>query len=298
MSPEPLRLGLIGDNIHASRSPELHRLCGALAGRRVSYELYIPAELGLSFEATFARCRADGLSGLNITLPYKERVLKLVRVADPAVARIGALNTVRLTQTGAEGFNTDHTGFIAAYRAAFGPVPPGVVALIGAGGVGKAIGFALITLGASEIRVVDTDTAKARALALALARAGGCADACATAPGALAGADGVVNATPRGMVGHPGSPLPDGALQGRRWAFDAVYTPVETTLKAQAEAAGVAFLSGYELFFQQGIQAYRLFSGRAPVALTRLRKMLQQQEVPPDGADDHPADPPTAKTEN
>ena len=89
-----IRLGLIGDNIKASRAPKLHRLCGQMCGVDVSYELLIPAEQGLEFEPLFDRCRAGGYRGLNITLPYKVRVMPKLVIADERVRQIGAVNTV------------------------------------------------------------------------------------------------------------------------------------------------------------------------------------------------------------
>lgn len=278
-SPHRLRLGLIGDNIRASRSPDLHRICGELNGIDVSYDLYIPPELGLDFEATFRRCMDDGLAGFNVTLPYKERVMELVTVEDPDTAQIGAVNTVRLGNGMPRGFNTDHTGFMAAYRSAFGDAAPGRVALIGAGGVGKAIAFALLRLGATELRVVDKDLAKARALASTLAANGTAGISVhAEADEAIAGADGVVNCTPLGMTGYPGSPLEGSRLNGQSWAFDAVYTPVDTLFRVQVEAAGLKFLSGYELFFFQGVHAFEIFTGIVPGRLDELRAALADRE--------------------
>jgi shikimate dehydrogenase len=269
-----IRLGLIGGNIAASRSPLLHRECGRLAGLQVDYRLMVPNELGLDFDGTFDRCRELGMAGFNVTLPYKELVMRRVTVADPLVARIGAVNTVRLAEGGgAEGHNTDHTGFIEAFRAAF-DFAPGRVALIGSGGVGKAIGFALVALGAGQIRVVDKDLAKAEALALALAAAGADASAVADAAAGMDGADGAVNCTPLGMHGYPGSPVRDTDFRGTAWAFDAVYTPEHTPFRAQARAAGARFLSGWELFFWQGVQAFEIFTGVRPVKLAELRARL------------------------
>ena len=268
-----IRLGLIGTNIKPSRSPALHRECGKLNGLQVSYELMIPAELDLDFDQTFDRCKELGMAGFNVTLPYKEAVVRRVTVPDPLVARIGAINTVKVTPQGDIGHNTDYSGFIAAYRAAFDD-PPGAVALIGSGGVGKAIGFALITLGASEIRVIDTDTPKADRLVAALTAAGGNAVAFGDAAAGMAGADGAINCTPLGMLGYPGSPVRDVDFDGTRWAFDAVYTPEHTPFRAQARAAGAAFLSGYELFFHQGIAAFEIFTGVKPARLADLRARL------------------------
>jgi shikimate dehydrogenase len=257
-----IRLGLIGDNIRASRAPALHRYAGELAGLDVSYDLFIPPAMGKSFDEVFAELQAGGIAGVNVTLPYKERVVPKVRVADPSIARIGAVNTVRFGADGAQGFNTDYSGFQAAYRAAFGPTPPGRVVMIGAGGVGKAVAFGLVGLGAAEIIFVEKDMSKAVELAKAVTAAGagrtkGRVDTLA----ALKGADGVINCTPLGMVGYPGSPVPDGAFPQGAWAFDAVYTPVDTPFRAQALAAGARFLSGWELFFHQGVDAFEIFTG-------------------------------------
>lgn len=272
-----IRLGLIGGNIRASRSPALHRIAGRLSGLSVSYELLIPAEIGLDFDAVLARCAEAGFRGVNITYPYKEAIIAHVRVPDPAVARLGAVNTVVFGPEGPEAANTDYTGFAAAFRARWPGRRPGAVALIGAGGVGRAIGFALALLGAEELRIADRDRAKAAALAAALAGLGPAAprlSLAASAEAAAEGAEGVVNATPIGMVGQAGSPLPAAAWAGRDWAFDAVYTPADTRFLAEAAAAGVDCLSGWELFFHQGVDAFRIFTGRPVADLAALRAAL------------------------
>ncbi len=268
-----LRLGLIGDNIVASRAPDLHRICGKLAGVDLTYERLIPAVMGMSFDAVFDHAVAEGFAGVNVTLPYKERVLARLTDLDPVIAGLGAVNTVRFGLDGTRGFNTDYSGFVAAYRAQFGEALPGRVVMIGAGGVGKAVAFGLGALGAAGIIVADKNAATAVSLVAALTGAG--------VTGArigdlddLDGADGVINCTPLGMHGYPGSPVPEGAFPANGWAFDAVYTPAETPFRAQALAAGAAFLPGYELFFHQGIQAFEIFTGKAVPDQAKLRERL------------------------
>lgn len=269
-----VRLGLIGDNIAPSRSPALHRLAGELTRLRVSYDLLVPPQLGLSFDEVLSAAHSEGLRGVNVTLPYKERVLARVRVDDPAVARIGAVNTVRFIEGEARGYNTDYSGFMAAFRATFGAVSPGQTVVIGTGGVGKAVAFGLIALGAHEIVLVDQDALKAETLARSLHQAAeGRIRVRVAGLEALASAEGVVNGTPLGMVGYPGSPVPDGAFPPAAWAFDAVYTPTDTPFRAQATAAGARFLSGWELFFHQGVDAFEIFTGRRP-DLSVLRAAL------------------------
>lgn len=271
----PIRLGLIGDNIAASQSPRLHRLAGRQNGRRVTYDSLIPAREGADFDALFDRCRTTGYRGINVTYPYKERVTSRVRIDDPLVAAVGAVNTVLFDADGPRGFNTDYSGFVAAYRRVRGTAAPGPVLMIGAGGVGRAVAFGLVTLGMDELRLADRDPAKAEVLAEALraARPGlgvevG-TDAAALAPGAC----GLVNCTPIGMVGYDGTPLPAERMAGAEWAFDAVYTPVETQFLADAGAAGLQIISGYELFIGQGVDAWALFTG-LPLDEDRLRADL------------------------
>jgi shikimate dehydrogenase len=263
---DELRLGLIGDNIARSRSPRLHRLAGDMAGRAVSYDRLVPTDLGQDFEQVFETARRSGMRGLNITYPYKERVVKLVEVTDPVLRSIGAVNTVLFEADGPKGHNTDYTGFMAAYRAVRGDIPPGETLLIGTGGVGRAIAFGLAELGASALRLVDRDATKAKALAEDLGKVFPdlTISLATSAEEAAAGATGLVNATPVGMVGYGGTPLSGSAMLGAEWAFDAVYTPKDTQFLQDAEAAGLTIVSGWELFFFQGVHAWQLFSEPRP----------------------------------
>lgn len=265
-----LRLGLIGGNITESRSPALQIVCGLSVGLNVSYDLLIPDEQGLSLESMLQRCEAAGFDGVNVTYPYKEEVLNFVPAGEPVVAALGASNTIRFSETGMSAWNTDYTGFIAAYRAHFGETCPGRVLMIGAGGVGRAIAFALVALGASEIMLHDTDADKANTLAKAV-KAEICSEQRLVN---LTGFDGVINCTPLGMAGREGSPLPLGVKGQPRWAFDAVYTPENTVFRAQTETLGADFLSGYELYFNQGIQGFQIFSGQSVKKTDWVRSTL------------------------
>lgn len=275
----PIRLGLIGDNIAASQSPKLHRLAGRQVRRIVSYDQIVPRHLGLDFDGTFALCAAGGYRGVNVTYPYKEAVTAKVRIDDPLVRAMGAVNTVIFEADGPRGFNTDHSGFMAAYRAARGSRPPGKTLLIGAGGVGKAVAFGLLALGLTDLAIADRDLAKAQALcdALRQARPELVATAGSDAEAMAPGSEGIINGTPVGMVGLEGTPLARTALRGAAWAFDAVYTPVETQFLRDAATEGLAIISGYELFFHQGVDAWRIFTGLG-IDAAALRAALQVPE--------------------
>ena len=269
-------LGLIGDNIAGSRSPLLHQLAGTHSGLSVRYDRLVPPVIGQDFDVVFETCKQQGYRGVNITYPYKERVVAKVEIPDPLVRSIAAVNTVLFEPGGAVGYNTDYTGFIDAYRAARTD-GPGIVTLIGTGGVGRAIAFALVTLGAQEVRLVDRDPAKSEALAADLRRAAQTVEirTFATAHEAAQGAQGLINSTPVGMTGYGGTPLDISAMPGAQWAFDAVYDPVDTTFLADAAASGLSIISGYELFFYQGVRAWDLFAG-IPLDEPTLRAALAE----------------------
>jgi shikimate dehydrogenase len=275
-----IRLGLIGDNIAGSRAPELHRLCGKLSGVAVTYDLLVPRDLNLDFDGVFNRAQKGGYRGLNITYPYKEKVVGRLTVEDASIKAISACNTVVFESPRPRGANTDYTGFIAAYRVSYGTASPGVVAIAGSGGVGKAIAFASGQLKAKALHLFDLDRPKSEQLRRALA---GVFPSLAvristSVEEACDGADGLINCTPRGMEHIGGNAFPPGMLAGKRWAFDAVYTPVETDFIRRARSAGIAVMTGYELYFYQGVDAFRIFTG-FDVDAAALRKALQHLQT-------------------
>src|SRR5262249_53477817 len=113
--------------------------------------------------------RRLGFAGVNVTFPYKEAVVDLLDELSPPAAEMGAVNTVVVRGNARGGHNTDTTGFERAASGLVAASEHGAVAVIGAGGVGKAIAFALARLGVSQVRIVDTDRTKADALARLLA---------------------------------------------------------------------------------------------------------------------------------
>jgi shikimate dehydrogenase len=270
-----IRLGLIGDNIAASRAPDLHHAAARICGIEVVYDRLAPRDLGLAFDDVIAQARARGLRGLNITYPYKERVLRFVTIENAVVQAIGACNTV-IFDDPAIGLNTDYTGYIEAFKGRFGAMRPGTVAMAGSGGAGKAIGFALAQLGARALTLFDVEEEKSRALADSLRKnqTDMAVRIAASLPQACENAEGLINCTPLGMVGNDGNAFDGIALKGRNWICDAVYTPPETAFLKEGQRAGIEILSGYELFLYQGIHAFELFTGHR-VNADALRRMLE-----------------------
>lgn len=274
-------VGLIGANIQKSLSPRLHEDAFAAAGIRGYYHLMdLDVLAGRSPADLLSAACAAGFTGVNITFPCKETVLPLLDEVSPGAREVGAVNTVTFDGGGrTRGFNTDRPGFRMSFEETLGrPAVAGErVVLAGAGGAGRAVAFALLDLGAAAVLVYDKETARSEALARDLAAAFGAGRGQAI-PGlapALEEAAGAVNATPIGMLGFPGVPLPVEAIRSHHFVADVVYTPLETALIRAARGRGARVLTGGGMCVFQAAEAFRLFTGITPDAV-RMRRLFDE----------------------
>jgi shikimate dehydrogenase len=249
----------------------LHEREADRLGLRCLYRLIDLDTLGVAPEAVGDLVRAArdvGFDGLNITHPCKQLVIPHLDDLAPQAAALGAVNTVVFEDGRATGHNTDVTGFAASFARGLPDVPLERVVQLGAGGAGAAVAHAVLTLGAGHVTVVDAVPDRAASLAAALNGHFGEGRAAAAAPDTLApllaGADGVVHATPTGMAAHPGLPFPAALLRPGLWVAEVVYRPLETELLRTARAAGCATLDGGGMAAFQAADAFRLFTGREP----------------------------------
>ncbi|MET4388595.1 shikimate dehydrogenase [Bradyrhizobium sp. F1.4.3] len=258
-----LLTGLIGAPIAHSASPAMHERAAEALGLRGHYQLIEVAgadATGLSM--MLEGVRRLGFAGVNVTFPYKEAVVPLLDALAPGAAAMGAVNTVVVKDGRLTGHNTDTTGFARAVAPLLAQ-SGNAVAVIGAGGVGKAIAFALASLDVADLRIFDSETARAEKLAALLAKQGG-ARMAASIEDALEGASGLVNGTPVGMLPNRGMPVPAALLHDKLWVADAVYSPLITPLLAAAQAKGARIMTGRELAIYQAADAFELFTGLAP----------------------------------
>jgi shikimate dehydrogenase len=204
-----------------------------------------------------------GFAGINVTFPYKEAVVPLLDDLSPAARAIGAVNTIVVSDDRLVGYNTDATGFERAIGGLVKASNHGPVALIGAGGVGKAIAHALAALGVAELAVFDSDRAKAEQIATQL-RGRQQVRIAESVEDAVQRATGLVNGTPIGMLPDRGTPVPEALLHQGLWVADAVYSPLWTPLLTAAKAKGAEIMTGRDLAVHQGADAFQLFTGFTP----------------------------------
>jgi shikimate dehydrogenase len=256
--------GLIGAPIARSASPAMHEQAADALNLHCRYRLIEVAGAGRDeLRALLDDVRRLGFSGVNVTFPYKEAVVGLLDELSPTAARLSAVNAVVIRDGRLIGHNTDTTGFARAAAGLVADSGYGVVALIGAGGVGKAIAFALAGLGVAGIRIFDTDRAKADRLAARLRAYDGVV-VTDSVEDALSGAAGLVNATPVGMLPSRDTPVPGALLHDGLWVADAVYSPLWTPLLIAAKASNARVMTGRDLAIYQAADAFELFTGVAP----------------------------------
>lgn len=270
-------VGLIGTNIMKSLSPALHEDAMAAAGAHGFYHLMDLSIMKRELGAVVGSLFTVGFSGVNVTHPYKEAVLEYLYEVSPQAREIGAVNTVVVGPDGkTTGYNTDRIGFKRGFEEVLGEnAAKGQSALLlGAGGAGKAVGWAMVDLGIRHLYIFDKDAGRAASLAADINQISA-TDICRAAadPADVAGqVAGIVNATPIGMMGYPGMAIDAALIAPSHWVADIVYTPLITELISTARRKGCVTVTGAGMCVHQAAEAFRLFTGITPDAqrMTRL----------------------------
>ncbi len=283
--PRSVLVGLVGKGIQLSRSPAMHEAEGRRLGIDYVYRLLDTEQMGPNpppLAEIVNTAAQQGYSGLNVTHPYKQEILQhLDRLSDNAEA-IGSVNTVVLRNGEKVGHNTDLWGFREAFEQELGDVKRDTVLLLGAGGAGAAVAHALLECGVGQLSISDPDSARVRALLVRLAaRFGGDRAVLAEDPvKAATEADGIVNATPIGMAGKPGTPIATDFLKPSTWVADVVYFPIETEFLRAARQKGCRTMSGEGMAVYQAVRAFEHFAGVAPDTQT-MRAAFAARDTSP-----------------
>ena len=268
MSDRSLVLGLVGSGIGRSLTPAMQEAEGLAHGLALGYRLIDAGRLGLDsadLPELLRWARRLGFDGLNITHPFKQAVVPLLDELSDAAHDLGAVNTVVLRDGRAVGHNTDWSGYGRAFRAVLPDAVRDRAVLVGAGGAGMAVGYALLDQGAAHLAVHDTDPERAEAAVVRLTKRFDAhrVSVVEDLADALADADGLVNATPIGMHGHEGLPVEARLVRPHHWVSDVVYFPLETELVALARSRGCRVVPGGGMAVGQAVDAFELFTGRS-----------------------------------
>lgn len=271
-------VGLLGEGITTSLTPPMHRRETDRLGLEYEYRVIDTAVTGQQVDdlpAILESVTAAGYDALNVTHPFKQRVIPHLTGLTQDAAELGAVNLVVYADGTAIGHNTDWSGFRYALEQGLGDVTGHSVVQVGAGGAGAATAFALLRSHVGTLTLVDRDPVQTAQLAQRLAAANpGAAITVATPddlPVVLAAADGVVHATPTGMLHNPGIAFDLDALRADAWVAEVVYLPLETELVKAARARGHRVLDGGLMAVGQAVDSIRIITGLEPDA-ERMRE--------------------------
>ena len=283
-------IGLIGYPVKHSISPYFQQAALDYYQLDIRYQAWETAPQKL--EATIAKLREPQNLGANVTVPHKEAVLPLLDEVDDPASLIGAVNTIVKRDDRLLGFNTDAHGFLQALHKEGHFESQGKrVVILGAGGVARALCFALVREKASSLLILNRTLARARALADSLkSYLRGCSLETEVAalpwqalnsPEIFDRCHLIVNCTTIGMKHSPQegqSPLSLEVIPRGILVYDLVYNPCPTPLLQLAEKAGANILSGLAMLVYQGAASFELWTGKeAPldIMLQRAREAIE-----------------------
>ena len=256
-----------GKPIMHSISPQMHNAAFGELGINAVYIRLAAA----SADAALRTAKQIGMSGLNVTTPYKENFVRLMDNLDESAKGAGAVNTVKLEKGQATGFNTDGNGVSGALLANGVEINGKKAVVLGAGGAAMAAVHALCGNGAKVI-VANRTLQKAQALARRFG-CGACSLEEKELAAALDGADIVVSA----LSTHE-RVVPKGMLGKNMVVLEAMYAK-DSALSADAKAGGCKVLDGREWLLWQGVKAFEIFTGeKAPTEA--MRKAIAKTRAP------------------
>ena len=285
-----MKAALIGHNIAASLTPEMHMAEAQAQGFDYDYLRFDTNETPfkeMSLLDMLKHAEAQGFAGVNVTHPFKVEATGLMHELSETARALGAVNTVLFDGDHWAGHNTDYVGFRSALRSDLPMASIARVLLVGAGGAGSAVALALIDQGCGELVVTDKNTASAISLVDRLiaarprAQVSVASDFEAASPPNL---NGIVNATPIGMDAHPGMAFDPGALAPACWVADIIYFPRQTALLSAAQELSLRTMDGARMAIFQAAAAFHLITGKTASAarMTDSFKQLvnSEQEEP------------------
>lgn len=275
--------GVFGDPVGHSLSPAMHNAAFSALGMDCIYHAFRVAPDKL--EKAILGAEAMGFGGLNLTVPLKEKALKLDFInPGPLAKRIGAVNTVVFGKSGEiQGYNTDGLGARKALLDSAVEITGSKIVVAGAGGAARAVAFQLAADGA-EITVVNRTEERAVELAREISAASLSGRIKGTGLSGLKellrDADVLINTTTLGM--HPNMDAAIATaeeLHSDLTVFDIVYNPLETRLLREAKAAGAKTISGVLMLVYQGAEAFKLWTGVEPPVELMKKTVLEALQV-------------------
>lgn len=272
--------GLLGNPVEHSLSPAIHNAAFEKLGLNFVYLAFKVEDLPGAVKGLRA---LGNLRGFSVTIPHKVAIMPLLDEVEQTARNIGAVNTIVIENGRLIGSNTDASGALRALTEAGATLRGENVVLLGSGGAARAIAFALAAgAGIAKLTLLGIDEKERTGLAKDLkARTSlQLADGTITDDAlrrAIEESKVLLHCTPLGM--HPNvreSCVPASLLKPHLTVMDIVYNPLDTKLLTDARAAGCKTIRGLEMFLNQAVGQFELWTKqKAPADV--MRKVLESR---------------------
>jgi len=263
MATNKTLFGIIGYPVEQSLSPLMHNAAFTALKIDADYKLFPLKEEEVDTFFDELRDQESPILGLNVTVPYKEKVLPYLDTLTPFARKVGAVNTIVITEERQIiGYNTDAPGFMAHLNELKFDVTNKRIAILGAGGSARAIlaTLCMIKERPDSIKIYNRTTSRVDQL---LSDLGQRIDMSIVELGIsiddlnIELADLVINTTSMGMNKKDPCLIEKDLFHGNMLVYDLVYNPPETILLRTAKEAGAQTCNGLGMLYYQGILAFQ-----------------------------------------
>ncbi len=257
-------IGLIGQNIQGSLSPQIHNYLANVMGLKYHYFLFNtePAKLKKAIEAV----KTLAIKGVNITIPYKSRAIKHLDEVDERVKKIGAVNTVLNENGKLIGYNTDLDGFDEMVYNKGITFKDKKVVLFGAGGAARAVLYYLKDQNVKHLYLSNRKMSRAEEVKndfnelvneMTIMQWNSF-----ETEKAVKNSDILINATPLGMENRyeDKSPVKFESINENQILIDLVYEPRVTKFLSFGQDKGAKIVSGIEMLVYQAVGSFELWT--------------------------------------
>lgn len=265
----PPLFAVFGDPVGHSLSPVMHNSALAQTGLKGIYLAFRVSDIATAVDGI----RGLGIRGVSITIPHKVGVMKYLDEVEASAAEIGAVNTIVNRRGILHGYNTDCPGAVTALLEKIN-IKDKRVAIVGAGGGARAIGFGINQEG-GRLTVINRSGQRGQKLADDL----GCSFKLLAEVKELR-YDVIINATPVGMTPHEDqTPIKPELLLAGTVVMDTVYNPLQTQFLKDAAKAGCVTIDGASMLIHQGAVQFEMWTGeKAPMDVMR-RAVLDELSI-------------------
>ena len=266
------RYGVMGYPISQSRSPMIHRLFAMQTGQDIQYELLQVSPEKL--ESAVRQFQRTGGKGLNITVPHKSEVTRLVDHLSERASTAGAVNTLTFKKGEILGDNTDGFGLLRDLVVNLELALEGSnILILGAGGATRGIIGPLLEMQPTSLRIANRTLGKAQALADHFSRSGPVTACRFNVVPVTENYDLVINATSAGLHGEA-PPYPAAAVSGKTVCYDLSYGLKPTPFSVWAREQGAArSIMGWGMLVEQAAESFRIWRGVRPDTAEVLKRM-------------------------